>query len=266
MSPRLPQWCAHCQALAPNFEAAAARLNGIVAFGKVDCTVHTDVAERYAIHSYPTVLAFQPGSSEQDEPAPVEIGDGTTDELVHAALAELSRLVLKRSREERLPNDDGAGAQQAGGCTKHTDPDSGLEIEVCSESSRHEVIEPQSAPKLPNLVDVAIVGGGPAGLGAAIALKDAGVDNYVVLERGQIGETFRRWPEEMKFITPSFYSNPFKVPDLNAVNPHSSPAYVLNREHPTGLEYAEYLDIVTEYYQLPVYVSHSGRHHHLLAS
>ena len=28
---------------------------------------------------------------------------------------------------------------------------------------------------------------------------------------------------------------------------------MLNREHPTGVEYAEYLEIVAEYYQLPVY-------------
>ena len=256
----VPQWCAHCQTLAPHFEAAAGRLNGIVSFGKVDCTVHTDVAERYSIHSYPTVLAFQPGSNKQDEPDALEIGDGTAEDLVHAALAELSMIVLQRAREERLPDTDTTSKEDAStagqeSCTKHIDPESGLEVEVCagSDSSSHDVIEPQAPPKLPNLVDVAIIGGGPAGLGAAIALKDAGVGNYVVLERGQIGETFRRWPDEMKFITPSFYSNPFKVPDLNAVNPHSSPAFVLNREHPTGQEYAEYLDIVTEYYQLPVY-------------
>lgn len=254
------QWCAHCQTLAPNFDAAAGRLNGMVAFGKVDCTVHTDIAERYSIQSYPTVVAFQPASKKQDEPEAIEIGDGTPEDLVHAALNELSMIVLQRARDEKLPDDDNAetdGADAAGreSCTKHIDPESGLEVEVCDGSSgaSHQVIEPQARPKLPNLVDVAIIGGGPAGLGAAIALKDAGVGNYVVLERGQIGETFRRWPDEMKFITPSFYSNPFKVPDLNAVNPHSSPAFVLNREHPTGLEYAEYLDIVTEYYQLPVY-------------
>jgi putative flavoprotein involved in K+ transport len=252
------QWCAHCQTLAPHFDAAAGRLNGIAAFGKVDCTVHTDIAERYSIHAYPTVLAFQPGSKKQDEPDVLEIGDGTAEDLVHAALSELSMIVLQRTREERLSDAASTkGADTAGqeSCTKHIDPESGLEVDVCAGSGgdSHEAIEPQAAPKLPNLVDVAIVGGGPAGLGAAIALKDAGVGNYVVLERGQIGETFRRWPDEMKFITPSFYSNPFKVPDLNAVNPHSSPAFVLNREHPTGLEYAEYLDIVTEYYQLPVH-------------
>ena len=229
-----------------------------MAFGKVDCTVHTDIAERYNIHSYPTVLAFQPGSKKGDEPDVLEIGDGMAEDLVHAALSELSMIVLQRAREERLSDaasTTGADTPGQESCTKHIDPESGLEVDVCAGSSgdSHEVIEPHAAPKLPNLVDVAIVGGGPAGLGAAIALKDAGVGNYVVLERGQIGETFRRWPDEMKFITPSFYSNPFKVPDLNAVNPHSSPAFVLNREHPTGLEYAEYLDIVTEYYQLPVY-------------
>lgn len=32
-------WCGHCKALAPEWDSAAAALNGQVKFGKVDATV-----------------------------------------------------------------------------------------------------------------------------------------------------------------------------------------------------------------------------------
>ena len=39
-------------------------------------------------------------------------------------------------------------------------------------------------------MDVAIIGAGPAGLGTAIALKDAGIDNYIILERESVDQHF----------------------------------------------------------------------------
>ena len=59
--------------------------------------------------------------------------------------------------------------------------------------------------------DVVIVGAGPAGVGISSMLKDFGVENMIVLERGKIGETFDKLPEEMRFITPSFTTN-FSTP------------------------------------------------------
>jgi putative flavoprotein involved in K+ transport len=259
-------WCAHCQTLAPQFDAAASRLSGILRFGKVDCTVHEQLAKRYDIHSYPTLLTFAPGATEATEPEEFQSGDGTADDIVRAALGELSMLVLQRAREHKSsppspppPSASSTGdATQQGTCKKHVDPKSGLEVEVCSGgqgSSKSHFAERigSQARRLPEAVDVVIVGGGPAGLGTAISLKDAGVDNYIVLERGSVGETFRRWPQEMRFVSPSFYTNGFKAPDINAVNPHSSPAFLLNVEHPSGAQYAEYLEMVADYYRLPLY-------------
>ena len=51
---------------------------------------------------------------------------------------------------------------------------------------------------LPSKVDVVVVGGGPAGIGVAVALRAAGVDDVLVLERGAIGESFRKWPTEAR--------------------------------------------------------------------
>ncbi|ARS89365.1 NAD(P)/FAD-dependent oxidoreductase [Natrarchaeobaculum aegyptiacum] len=99
--------------------------------------------------------------------------------------------------------------------------------------------------------DVAIVGAGPAGIGTAVALEHLDVD-YGVLERDCVGSSFRRWPDEMRLLTPSFPGNAFGVRDLNAITPDTSPALALDSEHPTGQEYAGYLEAVAEFHDLPI--------------
>ena len=108
------------------------------------------------------------------------------------------------------------------------------------------------APERSRLHQVAIVGAGAAGLGCAAALKEFGVNDIVILDRHEVGASFRRWPQEMRFITPSFTSNAFGLLDLNAIVPGTSPAYTLDREHPSGSAYAQYLDAVAGHYQLHV--------------
>ncbi len=99
--------------------------------------------------------------------------------------------------------------------------------------------------------DVLIVGAGAAGLGIGIALKQLGA-RFVILEQHTIGHSFARWPAETRFITPSFTSNAFNLPDLNAITPDTSPAYSLGKEHPTGKEYALYLRALARHYELPI--------------
>ncbi|MEM6704399.1 MAG: NAD(P)/FAD-dependent oxidoreductase [Acidobacteriota bacterium] len=106
--------------------------------------------------------------------------------------------------------------------------------------------------KKDHLYDAVIVGGGAAGVGVAVALKDAGLDNYVVLERDVVGASFAAWPAETRFITPSFATNAVGMLDINAVVIGTSPAYSLQVEHPTGQEYAVFLNLVASYFKLPV--------------
>lgn len=103
-----------------------------------------------------------------------------------------------------------------------------------------------------SLYDVIIVGAGPAGLGCAAALKACGVEKLLLLERRDVGAAFERWPAQMRMITPSFHSNPFGQPDLNAITPDTSPADFLGREHPSGEDYARYLRAVADAFELPV--------------
>lgn len=107
-------------------------------------------------------------------------------------------------------------------------------------------------PKVAQYFDVVIVGAGAAGIGCGVALRDLGVADFVLLEREAIGASFVRWPAEMRFITPSFPSNAFGLMDLNAVAIGTSPAFTLKAEHPTGREYARYLEAVANHWQLPI--------------
>ena len=100
--------------------------------------------------------------------------------------------------------------------------------------------------------DVVIVGAGAAGVGIASMLKDLGVENMLVIERDKVGATFEKWPDEMRFITPSFTTNFWGHIDLNSVCAGTSPAYSLETEHPTGKEYAKYLKLISDHFELPI--------------
>jgi len=70
----------------------------------------------------------------------------------------------------------------------------------------------------------------------------------ICLDKGaEVGDTFRKWPEEMRFISPSFnqqgWTNSF---DLNAIHYDTSPAAMLRTEHPSGEEYALYLEQIVQ--------------------
>lgn len=108
-------------------------------------------------------------------------------------------------------------------------------------------------------IDVVVVGAGPAGLGVSVLLKELGL-NFVILERDSIGASFKKWPKETKFISPSFTGNFFKMPDLNAITPDTSPALSLSTEHPTGEDYVEYLEGLSAHFRLPVYTGIDVKH------
>ena len=101
-------------------------------------------------------------------------------------------------------------------------------------------------------LDVVIVGAGPAGLGVAVALLDAGIENILVLERDQVGSSFAQWPKETRFITPSFPSNSIGMLDLNSIAIGISPAYNMRVEHPTGQQYADHLKDIASHFKIPI--------------
>ena len=104
----------------------------------------------------------------------------------------------------------------------------------------------------PGVHDVIVVGAGAAGVGVAVALKDAGVLDCVVIERLRVGASFALWPAETRFITPSFPTNSIGMLDLNSVVIGASPGFGLATEHPTGLQYALYLRQLVQELELSV--------------
>ncbi|PTY06777.1 monooxygenase [Verrucomicrobia bacterium LW23] len=101
-------------------------------------------------------------------------------------------------------------------------------------------------------INTIVVGAGAAGVGLGVALQDYKAGEFLIVDRHCIGASFLRWPKEMRLITPSFNTTPFGILDLNAVMLHTSVANFLGAEHPTGKQYAHYLQQAAIECQLPV--------------
>src|ERR671918_335977 len=81
--------------------------------------------------------------------------------------------------------------------------------------------------KLPRHVEIAIVGSGFSGLGAAVKLEEAGLRDFIVLERGEdVGGTWRdnTYPGAACDVPSHLYSYSF------ALNPNWSRSYSRQRE------------------------------------
>ena len=116
-----------------------------------------------------------------------------------------------------------------------------------------EAVEVQEIRTLENGLEpynTIIVGAGTAGIGVTIALQHAGVEDYLLVDRAEVGSSFAAWPAETRFITPSFPSNSIGMLDLNSIAIGVSPAYNMRVEHPTGAEYAEHLQNLVNYFEL----------------
>lgn len=100
--------------------------------------------------------------------------------------------------------------------------------------------------------DVLIVGGGAAGIGVTVALKHAGLENILILEQDKIGASFSAWPEETRFLTPSFPTNSMGMLDLNSIAIGTSPAFSLRSEHPKGKHFALHLQEIAKFLELPI--------------
>merc|ERR1719197_1215757 len=58
-------WCGHCKKLTPEYEKAAVELKGKVSLCKVDATEEKDLASKYNVKGFPTLVWFEDGKESE---------------------------------------------------------------------------------------------------------------------------------------------------------------------------------------------------------
>ncbi|XP_072290868.1 protein disulfide-isomerase A3 [Eucyclogobius newberryi] len=90
-------WCGHCKRLAPEYEAAATRLKGVVSLAKVDCTANSNVCGKYGVNGYPTLKIFRDG----EETGPYD-GPRTADGIVSFLKKQAGPASVELPSEDQL--------------------------------------------------------------------------------------------------------------------------------------------------------------------
>jgi thioredoxin 2 len=67
-------WCGPCHAMAPQFEAAAGRLEPRFRFAKVNTDAAPDLAARFNIRSIPTLIVFRQGKPVAQQAGAMDAG------------------------------------------------------------------------------------------------------------------------------------------------------------------------------------------------
>ena len=60
-------WCGHCKAFHPEFEKVSKATKGLFRIGAVNCEDERDIAQKYKIDGYPTVLFFGDDKTKTEE-------------------------------------------------------------------------------------------------------------------------------------------------------------------------------------------------------
>uniref|UniRef100_A0A7S1CFT0 Thioredoxin domain-containing protein n=1 Tax=Bicosoecida sp. CB-2014 TaxID=1486930 RepID=A0A7S1CFT0_9STRA len=64
-------WCGHCKNLAPTWEKAATQLKSVARLGAVDATENQNLAQKYGVKGYPTIVEF---GKDKKKPQPYQGG------------------------------------------------------------------------------------------------------------------------------------------------------------------------------------------------
>ena len=175
----------------------------------------------------------------------VVLAAGDADEA-----AELVREILDILKIGAADGTDGAVFKGKGGIASAVDGATAQRLRAAYLAAAGEAWTP--APP-----DIVVVGAGASGVGLGILLTKVfrlKQPRVLLVERGRgVGESFRLWPKEMRFISPSFNQQGWtKSFDLNSVAYGTSPAFTLHAEHPSGEQYANYLAALAEKAKLNV--------------
>lgn len=105
-------WCGHCKSFAPEYEAAASILKGVVKVVALDATANEKTAQAYGIQGFPTVKIFG-----ADKKSPVDYqGQRTSDAVVTEGMRAANALVKDRKKG------GGKGGSSSGSAKKEDKP------------------------------------------------------------------------------------------------------------------------------------------------
>ena len=82
------EWCGHCKAIKPEYDAAIKSLNGetnssgkTLRFEKVDCDENKELSKQYGVSGYPTIKILNDDGSKDDYSGPRDV-EGLTKYLM----------------------------------------------------------------------------------------------------------------------------------------------------------------------------------------
>ena len=90
-------WCGHCKAFHPQFEKLAKSTKGLFKIGAVNCEEERDLASKYKIDGFPTVLFFGEDKTKTEEYE----GNRKADKIVDYLFDKAKNIINKKLTEKK---------------------------------------------------------------------------------------------------------------------------------------------------------------------
>ena len=98
-------WCGHCKAFHPEFEKVSKATKGLFKIGAVNCEDEKDIAQKYKIDGYPTVLFFGDDKTKTEEYE----GNRKADKVIEYLFEKAKKITeekLKKAQENKEAKTD----------------------------------------------------------------------------------------------------------------------------------------------------------------
>lgn len=109
-------WCGHCKSLAPEWERAAAALQGVIPVAAVDADAHKDLGAKWGVKGFPTIKLFYTNSKGELKAADYS-GGRTAKDITSWAMQQATKLAMGRlgAKASGGSSAGGSGSGSGGG-------------------------------------------------------------------------------------------------------------------------------------------------------